>query len=219
VPPKGSEFEREMQHLESEIKRLEAEYNMFFAGRLPRLPWETRSRVEALIKRYDREPMTNTAQRFRFGSLQAKFQSFVDLWEKQLKAREEGRPLPGQARRRSVAAVVPAPAPPPMVEGAFGAAAAAARAEAKAEAKKDRDLLHEARIKDPLKEVDRLKELHKQLSDARAKTGEAQIPFDRFAQVVRAQVTKLGGGEHEVSFKVAMKEGKVTLTVKGKGEE
>ena len=114
---------------------------------------------------------------------------------------------------------MPAPAPPPMVEGAFGTAAAAARAEAKAEAKRDRDLLHEARIKDPLKEVDRLKELHKQLSDARAKTGEAQIPFDRFAQVVRAQVTKLGGGEHEVSFKVAMKEGKVTLTVKGKGEE
>jgi hypothetical protein len=221
VAPKGTEFEREMQMLEAEIKRLEAEYNMFFAGRLPRLPWETRKRVEALVKRYDREPMNNTAQRFRFGTLQAKFQSFVDLWEKQLKAREEGRPLPGQARRRSEAAIAAASpaAPPPMVEGAFGTAAAAARAEAKKE-KKDRDsFLHEARIKDPLKQVDRLKELHQQLSDARAKTGEAQIPFDRFAQVVRAQVTKLGGGEQEVSFRVAMKEGKVTLTVKGQGEE
>lgn len=212
VAAKSSDFEREMQHLEAEIKRLEAEYNMFFAGRLPRLPWETRSRVEALIKRYDREPMTNTAQRFRFATLQSKFQSFVDLWEKQLRAREEGRPLPGQARRRSTADVTPAP-PPPMVEGAFGAAAAAARAEAK---KEREGLLHEARIKDPLKEVDRLKELHEQLSAARAKTGEAQIPFERFAQVVRAQVTKLGGGEQEVSFKVAMKEGKVTLTVKAK---
>ena len=30
-------------HLEAEIRRLEAEYNMFFAGRLPRLPWETRA--------------------------------------------------------------------------------------------------------------------------------------------------------------------------------
>ena len=221
MPPKGDDFDREMQKLEAEIKRLEAEYNMFFAGRLPRLPWETRARVEALVKSYDRQPMTNTAQRFRFGTLQAKFQTFVDLWEKQLKAREEGRPLPGQARRRSSAAAVPA-APPPMVEGAFGVAAAAARAEAKAEkaeAKKDRDLVHEARIKDPLKETDRLKELYQQLSDARAKSGEAQIPFDRFAQVVRAQVTKLGGGEQEVSFRVAMKEGKVTLTAKTKGEE
>jgi hypothetical protein len=207
--------------LEAELKRLEAEYNMFFAGRLPRLPWETRARVEALIKGYDRQPMTNTAQRFRFGTLQAKFQTFVDLWEKQLKAREEGRPLPGQARRRSSTAVVSA-APPPMVEGAFGVAAAAARAEAKAEkaeVKKDRDLLHEARIKDPLKEGDRLKELYQRLSEARAKTGEAQIPFDRFAQVVRAQVTKLGGGDQEVSFRVAMKKGKVTLVAKAKGEE
>ena len=37
--------------LEAELKRLEAEYNMFFAGRLPRPPWETRGRVEALVKR------------------------------------------------------------------------------------------------------------------------------------------------------------------------
>ena len=27
---------------------------MFFAGRLPRPPWETRSRVEAMVKRLDR---------------------------------------------------------------------------------------------------------------------------------------------------------------------
>ncbi len=40
------------------IKRLEAEYNMFFAGRLPRPPWETRGRVEALIKRHDRGHIT-----------------------------------------------------------------------------------------------------------------------------------------------------------------
>ena len=32
--------------LEAELKRLEAEYNMFFAGRLPRPPWETRARVD-----------------------------------------------------------------------------------------------------------------------------------------------------------------------------
>ena len=51
---KTSEFEQEMQQLEAEMKRLEAEYNMFFAGRLPRLPWETRARVDALVKRYDR---------------------------------------------------------------------------------------------------------------------------------------------------------------------
>lgn len=182
--------------LEAEIKRLEAEYNMFFAGRLPRLPWETRARVEALVKRYDRMPMTNTAERFRFGTLQARFASFCELWEKHLKAKEEGRPIPGRGHK------------PP---------AAAARA---ADAKQDREeLLHQASFKDPMKESDRLKELYHQLSEARAKTGEAQIPFHRFAEVVRAQVSKLGGGETEVAFRVAMKAGKVTLTVKAMKDE
>jgi hypothetical protein len=195
VLPKGSEFDREMQMLEAELKRLEAEYNMFFAGRLPRLPWETRKRVDTLIKQYDRSPMKNTAERFRFGTLQARFVSFCELWEKHLKAKEEGRPLPGRGHK-------PLVAPPPSA------------AKTAAEAKQDREqLLHEASFKDPMQEADRLKELYHQLSEARAKTGEAQIPYHRFAEVVRAQVTKLGGGEKEVAFRVAMKEGKVTLTV------
>ena len=40
-----SEFEQQMIYLEAEIRRLEAEFNMFFAGRLPRPPWETRAKV------------------------------------------------------------------------------------------------------------------------------------------------------------------------------
>ena len=49
-----SEIARELQVLEAELKRLEAEYNMFFGGRLKRPPWETRSRVDHLIKKLDR---------------------------------------------------------------------------------------------------------------------------------------------------------------------
>ena len=37
------ELERELQILESDLRKLEGEYNMYFAGRLPRPPWETRS--------------------------------------------------------------------------------------------------------------------------------------------------------------------------------
>jgi hypothetical protein len=200
VAPKSSEFERDMQMLEGEIKRLEAEYNMFFAGRLARLPWETRKQVEALVKRYDRLPSKNTAERFRFGTLQARFASFCDLWEKQLKAKEEGRPLSGRARR--------------TVEQPVDAAAK----DADAKAERDR-LLHEAKLRDPVQDADRLKELYQQVADARTKTGEVHIPFDRFADVVRAQVAKLGAGDSEVAFRVTVKEGKVTLSAKAlKGE-
>src|SRR5262245_34257363 len=91
MPEIKSDFDREMSRLEAEIKRLEVEYNMFFAGRLPRLPWETRARVEQLVKRYDRMNLPNTAQRFRFGTVQARFMAFCELWERNLRAKEEGR--------------------------------------------------------------------------------------------------------------------------------
>src|SRR6186997_43474 len=80
--------------LEAELKRLEAEYNMFFAGRLPRPPWETRGRVEAMVKRIDRLRLMNTGDRFRFEMIQTRFHTFVDLWDRGLRAREEGRPGP-----------------------------------------------------------------------------------------------------------------------------
>jgi hypothetical protein len=201
MPPKGSEFDRDMQQLEAEIRKLEAEYNMFFAGRLPRLPWETRKRVEALVKRHDRSPMKNTAERFRFGSLQSRFQSFLDLWEKHLKAREEGRPIAGRSRSGGG---IPVPRTTPITS----------------EEKNEREpAVRETSLRDPAQEADRLKELYQQVAEARAKTGEAQIPYQRFAEVVRAQVLKLGGGASDVKFRVETKEGKVTLTAKADAGE
>lgn len=198
-----------MAKLEAEIKRLEAEYNMFFAGRLPRLPWETRARVEALVKRYDRMNINNTAQRFRFQTLQSKFQAFVDLWERHLKAKEEGRPIPG---RRSAPSVAPPPAP--ATAGA-------------PPPKRDSDVSPPgARVvavttfKDPSAEPDRMQALYEQLAAARKEAGEKPVPFEAFKQVVRAQVNKLGTGHGEVAFRVAVQDGKVTLTAKAlKGSE
>jgi hypothetical protein len=208
---KGSEFDQEMRKLEAEIKRLEAEYNMFFAGRLPRLPWETRARVEAMVKRYDRMNLRNTAEQFRFQTLQAKFQAFVDLWERQLKAKEEGRPVRGR-RPAPAADPPPAPAAPP--------AAGASRASRHDEDKPATRVVAVTTLRDPAAEGERMKALYEQLSVARKEAGEKPVPFEAFKQVVRAQVTKLGTGQGEVAFRVAVQDGKVTLTAKAlKGSE
>ncbi len=68
MPPPKSDFERELQMLEVELRRLEAEYNMFFAGRLPRLPWETararrRAGEEVRSHRSSRTPPIASASR------------------------------------------------------------------------------------------------------------------------------------------------------------
>ena len=95
-----SEIDRELELLEAELKRLEAEYNMFFAGRLPRPPWETRGRVTAMVRRLDNLRIPNTGGKFRFNSLQSRFQTFADLWDRGLKAREEGRPGPAHRQQQ-----------------------------------------------------------------------------------------------------------------------
>jgi len=89
-----AEFNRELTALEGDLKRLESEYNMYFAGRLKRPPWETRARVEATVKRLDRTSINNYGVRFRFTTLQTRFSRFIDLWDRALRAREEGRPGP-----------------------------------------------------------------------------------------------------------------------------
>ena len=193
--PPISEIERDMQRLEAAIRQLEAEYNMFFAGRLPKPPWETRSRVEALIKQYDRAYIQNYGDRFRFNTLQSRYQSFVDLWDKALRGREEGR---GSA---------------PFGKSKEPAAAAARSAEDK--------VVKVTAFKDPLKEMDKLHELYNSLVEARREIGEAAVPFHKFADLVKNQVKKLTSDGHgEVAFRLAVKDGKVNFTAKvKKGED
>ena len=208
MPPKTNEFDQEMAQLEAEIKRLEAEYNMFFAGRLPRLPWETRARVDALIKRFDRMQIRNTAEKFRFGTLQARYVAFCELWERSLKAREEGRSLSG---RRSGIGVQPA---------APASASATSPAPGDKSAERAARVVAVTSLRDPGAEADRMKDLYERLSAARQEAGEKPVPYEAFTQVVRAQLRKLGDGQSEVAFRVAVEDGKVTLTARAlKGAE
>jgi len=189
----GTPLEKELQRLEAELKQLEAEYNMFFSGRLPRPPWETRARVEALVKQHDRAYIQNYGDRFRFATLQTRFATFVDLWDRGMRAREEGRP------------------------GPFGQKQAP-----KAPTKKGREdrILHVALFRDPVHEMEKLTELYDSLSEARREVGDQPVPFHKFADLVKNQVAKLReAGKPEVAFRVAVKDGKVNFTARAlKGE-
>ena len=183
-----SPVSRDLSLLEAELKRLEAEYNMFFAGRLPRPPWETRSRVQAIVKRIDRTPISNYGEKFRFSTLQSRFTTFIDLWDRGLRAREEGRPGPFAQPKRAAepARLVP----------------------------EDR-ILHVTTFSDPLKEMDKLQDLYDSLAEARRDVGQEQIPFHKFAELIKTQVTSLRDkGSPEVAFRVAMKDGKVNFTAR-----
>jgi hypothetical protein len=183
----STEIQRELGLLEAELKRLEAEYNMFFAGRLPRPPWETRSRVQAIVKRIDRSPINNYGDKFRFSTLQSRFATFIDLWDRGLRAREEGRAGPFAQPKRAVPTQ-------PAVE--------------------DR-ILHVTTFSNPLHEMDKLHDLYESLAEARREVGQDAIPFHKFADLIKTQVSSLKEkGSPEVAFRVAVKDGKVNFTAR-----
>ena len=185
MPPS---IDKDLTRLEGELKQLEAEYNMFFSGRLPKPPWETRARVEALVKQYDRAYIPNTGDRFRFSTLQSRFATFIDLWDRGQRAREEGRPGPFMHQR---------PAKEPVKKSP-----------------EDR-ILHVSAFRDPVREIDKLTELYESLAEARREVGEDAPPFHKFADLVKSQVNKLRqSGSPEVAFRVAVKDGKVSFTAR-----
>jgi hypothetical protein len=182
------DVKRDLQTLEVALKQLEAEYNMFFAGRAKRPPVETRGRVEALVKRWDRGYIETALDRFRFQTLQSRFASFVDLWDRGQRAREEGRPGPFAPPRPRE------PGKPETPES---------------------KVLHVAAFSDPMREMDKLHSLYDTLMDARKQVGDDVVPFHKFAALVKDQVSKLrASGSAEVAFRVAMKEGKVNFTAR-----
>jgi hypothetical protein len=189
--PEISEFERDIRLLEVELRKLEREYNMFFAGRLPKPPWTARGRVETLLKKYDRAHLTSYADRFRFQTLQSRYATFIDLWDRGLRAKEEGRPGPFLK--------------PSQLEKNAGETPKVA----------DR-VVHVTTVADPIKEIRKVEALYECLVEARRETGEAPFPFHRFMQLVRSQVLKLQqAGSREVAFRVALRDGHVTVTARG----
>jgi len=227
MPPPRSDFDRELHALEAELKRLEAEYNMFFAGRLPRLPWDQRARVDAMMKRFDRMHIQNTGDRFRFQTIQSRWAAFSELWERQMKAQETGRrpgrPMGGPSRMveprapdvRSAESEAPrarAAAPSTPAEPGASPAAASAAAEAR------NRVVAETSLRDPGSQEERVRALYEQMTQARRAAGEKPVEYERFTELVRAQVKKLGTGGQEVAFRVEMKDGKVKLAAKPAGE-
>ena len=186
--PELTDIQKDLQTLIAGLRQLEVEYNQFFAGRLPRPPWETRKRIETIVKKWDRGYIQSAAERFQFETLQRRFQTFVDLWDRGLRAREEGRPGPF--------AMPPAKKPQHPTE---------------------QKVVHVTAFQDPMREMDKLHTLYDSLMDARRETGDEVVPFHRFAALVKDQVSRAReGGADEVAFRVMMVDGKVNFTVRGK---
>ena len=170
---------------------------MFFAGRLPKPPWDTRGRVEALVKQYDRAHIQNFGDRFRFNRCSRGSTTFVDLWDRGLRAREEGRPGPFPVQRTDK---------PDAAQAADRIASCTSR---------------RSRIRCARWIKFRISTSRSWRRGARAV--EDAVPFHKFAALVKSRSTKLRSSDGSpVAFRVVVKDGKVSFTARalkgGEGE-
>lgn len=100
--------EEQLGRLEEDIRRLKVEFDIYFNGASKRPPYDTKGRVDTLVKRLGDERTLSFAQRYHYNSLVARYSSFLQLWRRTMQEREEGR---GPLRR-------PAPAPASEPEAA-----------------------------------------------------------------------------------------------------
>ena len=77
-----------------------SKWDLFFNGAERKPPSELQTQVEALIRRYANSEIRNNGERFRYQGLSARYTTFNELWQKRLRAREEGKAF-GRARPRA----------------------------------------------------------------------------------------------------------------------
>ena len=82
--------EEEMKILEIKLNQLKLDYEKYFLGTRPTEPAMARAEVQKMIIRYSNTRIPNTALRFKFNSLNGRFQAFKRQWDNVLRQIEAG---------------------------------------------------------------------------------------------------------------------------------
>jgi hypothetical protein len=84
------ETDEDLDDLDHNLKRLRVEYDQYFLGILKRPPEVLQGRVQKVIVKYSNESLRKTHQKFRFNSLNSKFQIYRQQWGRTLRQIENG---------------------------------------------------------------------------------------------------------------------------------
>ena len=181
--------DEQLGRLEEDMRRLKVEFDIFFNGAVRRPPYDTKSRVETMIKRLADERSLAFAQRYLYNTLVARYTTFRELWRRTLQNREEGRD-----------------------------AATLARSTAQTEAHRERREPTTFVCADAHTDVPTVKQIYDTILEAKRKCGEPvdDFSFPRFHRLIAAKTDALKErlGCQRVRFYVDVDEGRVSFKAK-----
>jgi hypothetical protein len=80
-----------LDHLGRDIHQLRVDFERFFSGALPFPPDELRGRIQAQLRHLRGMNLLTAVDNFRLGDLEARFNSYNELYNRRLRDIEEGR--------------------------------------------------------------------------------------------------------------------------------
>jgi hypothetical protein len=89
--PEDRPLDRELDEMDQSFNQLKRDFEIYFAGATKLPPLNQRDKLERSVRRMSANPNMNQATRFRYNTLAARFNTYLDLWNKQLKLKEEGK--------------------------------------------------------------------------------------------------------------------------------
>jgi hypothetical protein len=195
--------DEELNLLESQLRRLKIEYEVYFSNPTKKPPTDIEWKVLSLLRKFSDGGRMNFSQRFRYNEMAQRYAIYSDLWRKKGRIREEGYRRPQDALL--------------SVQGVRPAEASQAQRASAATATADGPLT--VQCSDARAESGKVQELYRALSAAKTKTGEANTgnfdSFQSFVQKKTEQIRKQYGCA-AVEYSVDTQDGQVRLRVKPK---
>lgn len=203
--------DEELNLLDSNLRRLKIEYEIFFSNPSKRPPAELEWKVLNLLRKFSDGGKMNFSQRYRYNEMAQRYAIYSDLWRKKSRIREEGYRRPQDALLSVQGVREEEHAPAHHVYGVHHAEAEGAPG-------------HEApaftvQCSDAATEREKVETLYQALSEAKQKTGEPVTGnFDSFSSFVQKKTSQIRKqyGCHSVEYSVEIQEGQVKLKAKAK---
>ena len=210
--------DEELNLLESQLRRLKIEYEMFFNNPTKKPPTDIEWKVLSLLRKFSDGGRLSFSQRFRYNEMAQRYAVYSDLWRKKSRIREEGYRRPQDALL-SVQGVRPAEEAPTEHRPVYGlehAGAEAGSAVAPARTAAGPVIVE---CSDVHAERDQVARLYQALSEAKKKAGEpvsgSLEGFTRFVQKKTAELRKQHGCQ-TVEYSVEMQDGRIRLKARAK---
>lgn len=193
-------WDRELHVLEEAIRRLGAEYDAFLYGTTSKPPVQSRQHVEEMIRQLNASPSDAAADHYRFTTLQGRFNTLRERWERLQEEKEAGRR--------------------PGLYGHFAPGAAETRPHS---APRSPNVREPGSVHSSEKGRPDERELFDRYITAKKARGESVggYRFEQFAQSLAEEREKLRDrlGEGDIHFDVAERDGRVRLVARRRTPE